>query len=247
MKKIFYLLIAVAVFGLIAISTARAEDSALTATAVGVASSSELEKISSPDQIKNFKIMKKIGDVLYGVRKGTSTEKVELKEPEKPEKAEKPENVATSSKLEKIDHPGLVNLYEKIQKIGTALWGIRKKATSTPLFIEPATATCVAAAIDVKDKVLIARVTAAAAELNTALTARSVCQQTAVIATTTPREALNSCVKTFNETQKAIKEASKKIQNDAWKTYQESLKACRTSATSTSPVPMIEDGGNLFD
>jgi hypothetical protein len=238
MKKTFYLLIAVAVFGLVAVSAVRAEDSVLTTAAVVVASSSELEKIPSPDQIKNFKIMKKIGDVLYGIRKGTSTEKIELK---------KAENTATSSKLEKIDHPNLVNLYEKIQKIGTALWGIRKKATSASLFIEPATAACVATAIDTKDKVLMVRVTAAAVELNTALTVRSVCQQTAVVATTTPREALNSCVKTFNETQKAIKEASKKIQNDTWKTYQEGLQACRTAATSTSPVPMIEDGGNLFD
>lgn len=250
-KTIYSLIIASFVFGLIA-TAVRAEDTnsgaattteAVTtsypATVTTTATPTDLEKILSPEYIKYFQAIKKIGNSLFGVRKATTTNRVEPK---------KPDNAATSSKLEKIEHPGLINLYEKIQKIGTALWGIRKKATSTPaLIIEPEISACVVSAIDVKDKALMARVTAAATELNTALSVRSACQQAAVVATSSPRETLNACVKTFNETHKTIREASKKLQDDTWKAYQESLKACRTAATSTSPVPMIEDGGNLFD
>ncbi len=251
-KTIYSLIIASFVFGLIA-TAVRAEDTdseveattvitateAVTtsypATATTTTVPADLEKIPSPEYIKYFQMIKKIGNSLFGVRKATSTERIELKKPE------------DSNKLEKIEHPGLVNMYEKIQRIGTALWGIKKRATSTPFIIAPEISACVVSAIDVKDKALMARVTVAATELNVALSARSACQQAAVIATSSPRETLNACVKTFGEAHKVIREASKKLQSDTWKAYQESLKACRTSATSTAPVPMIEDGGNLFD
>lgn len=230
MKKIISLLIVAAfVFGLAAIPVVNAQEQERNVNLITSNETEGLEKISSPDQIKDFRIMKKIGNVLFGIRKATTTPRI-----------------ATST-LEKIDHPGLLNLFERIQKIGTALWGIRKKATSTPFIIAPEVSNCVAVAIDVKDKALMARVTAAATELNTALSIRSACQQSAVMASSTPREVLNSCVKTFNNTNKAIKEASKKVQKDSWSVYLESLKACRTAASSTSPVPMIEDGGNIFD
>lgn len=271
MKKTLYSLIIVSfVFGLLAITAVKADETttatATSETAVTVSADapaipegtvinpaptstpparkldinniSDLEKILSPDQIKNFQVMKRVGNTLYGIRKGTTTISV----------------VATSTpgannKLEKIAAPALINLYEKIQKIGTALWGIRKKATSTPpaLIVEPEIASCVAKAIDVKDKALMTRVTAAAVELNSALSVRSACQQDAVIASSSPREAVNACVKTFQASQKTIRDTSKTLQKEVWDTYKESLKACRTAATSTSPVPMIEDGGNLFE
>jgi hypothetical protein len=225
MKKTISLLIVIffvfslVVFGVIG-SVANAENSAnLTGT-------SSLEKIPSPDHIKYFNVLKKIGNALFGVRKATSTP-----------------DIATST-LEKIGHPGLINQFEKIKKIGNALWGIRKKIAWAPIGSE--ISACVATAIDVKDKALIARVTAAAVELNAALSTRSTCQQTALTATSTQRDILNGCVKTFNEAHKAIKEASKKVQQESWNTYKISLKACQTIASSTSAVPMIEDGGNIF-
>ena len=245
MKKIIYsLVIASFVFGLVAIPMTNAQEQEkeqereYNANLIMSNETEGLEKVSSPDQIKYYKIMKKIGNTLFGIRKATSTEKVELKNSESME----------SSKLEKIDHPALVNLFERIQKIGTALWGFKKKATSTPAYIiSPEISACVAAAIDTKDKTLMARVTVAAVELNAALTVRSACQQNAVIATSTPREAVNACVKTFNEAHKAIREASKKVQKDTWTSYQEGLRACRATATSAVAVPTIEDGGSIFD
>jgi len=250
MKKTIYLLIIVSfVFSLAAIpvtNVAEANEASSSGnTAVSPASnitnSSKLEKILSPEHIKYFQVIKKEGNVLFGIRKGTTTA---------PVGNTTAVSVASSSKLEKISAPAFINLFEKIQKIGTALWGIKKKATSTPsapFIIAPEISTCVATAIDVKDKALMARVTAAATELNAALSTRSACQQAAVIATTTPREILNACVKTFNEARKTIREASKKVQTEAWSTYKESLKACGTAATNTSSVPMIEDGESLFD
>jgi hypothetical protein len=197
-----------------------------------------LEKIPSPEQIKNFQAIKKIGNTLYGIKKEIKAEKALT--------ATTSSSAATASKLEKISHPGVINLFEKIQKIGSTLWGIKKKATSTPLIITPEISACVATAINVKDKALMARVTSAATELNTALATRSACQQAAVAATTTPRDTLNACVKTFNEAHKTIKEASKKVQKDSWEIYKNSLKTCRTG-TSTEAVPMVEDGGNIFE
>ena len=270
MKKTIYSLIIVSfVFGLLAISAVKADE---TTTATGTPetpmtistdapapvlapapimatgtppakpapklNASELEKIVSPDQIKDFQVMKRVGNTLYGIRKGTTTISI----------------VATSTqnaanRLEKIAAPALINLYEKIQKIGTALWGIRKKATSTPpvLTVEPEIASCVAKAIDTKDKALMVRVTAAATELNSAISTRSACQQAAVVASSSPREAVNACVKAFQASQKTIRDTSKTLQKEVWDTYKESLKACRTAASSTAPVPMIEDGGNLFE
>ena len=247
-KTICLVIIASFVFGLGATRVLNAQEmlytnnAVTTSASVSATSSVEgLEKISSPDQIRYFQVMKRIGDALFGIRKSTSTQRVEDKKPEL--------NREEQNKLEKIDHPALINMFERIQKIGTALWGIKRKATSTPatpFIISPETAVCVAAAIDVKDKSLMARVTSAATELNVALAARSLCQQNAVKASTTPRDVLNGCVKDFNHAQKAIKDASKQTQKDAWTTYQNSLKACRP-ATSSPAIPMIEDGGNLFD
>lgn len=249
MKKIIYSLVIISfVFGLAAIPATNAQEQEQNqeqnqeqehnANLIMSNETEGLEKVDSPDEIKYFRIMKKIGNTLFGIRKATSTERVEPKKMENDD----------SFKLEKIDHPSVINMFERIQKIGTALWGYKKKATSTPSYvISPEIAACVSKAIDTKDKALMTRVTAAAVELNAALTARSTCQQTAVIASSTPREAVNACVKTFNVAHKAIREASKKVQKDTWTAYQEGLKACRTAATSTVAVPMVEDGGSIFD
>jgi len=225
MKKIISLLIVFSfVFTLAAFSAVKAvEETGDSANLTGISS---LEKIPSPEHIKYFNVLKKIGNALFGTRKATSTP-----------------DIATST-LEKIDHPGLINQFEKIKKIGNALWGIRKKIAWAPIGSE--ISACVATAIDVKDKALIARVTTAATELNAALSARSTCQQTALTATSTQREVLNACVKTFNEARKTINEASKKVQQETWNTYKESLKACQATASSTPAVLMVEDGGNIF-
>jgi len=243
MKKTFYLLVAIAfIFSLAAISTAKADDSE------DIDNEDVLEKIISPDQIKNFQVMKRVGNALFGIRKATGT----------PMSASTTAaTVRQNKQLEKIAAPALINLYEKIQRIGNALWGIRKDGEDdnrdnnyqivSNLVIKPEMAACVAAAIDVKDKALMVRVASAAEELNAALTTRSACQQAAVVATTTPREAVNSCVKAFGEVQKNIKKVSKTIQTETWNTYKDSLKACWASVGEASSTQVIEDGESVFD
>lgn len=228
MKKIIFFL--AAVFFVFSLTIFPAAPAFMETEDSNEASETEnLEKISSPEQIKDFKIMKRIGNALFGTRKMALNQA----------------QVASSS-LEKITHPGLINQFDKIKKIGPALWGIRKRATSTPA-ISPEISACVAAAIDVKDKALMARVTAAAVELNTALSARSACQQAALASTSAQHQALNDCVKTFQAARKTIGEASRQVRKAAWDTYKVSLKNCRIATSSTAAVPMVEDGGDIFE
>ncbi len=279
MKKTIYAMIIVSfVLGLGAI-TVRAEDgkdtpdydyntatpvmttseapvmtTAARATSTQSRENEKFERIPSPEYIKFFEMIRKEGNTLFGIRRSTSTMRGEDKKSEvKGEEANKIEDKKTEAKnenkLEKIEHPALLNLFERIQKIGTALWGIKRKATSTPAMhyaFTPEVATCVATAIDVKDKALMVRVTSAATELNTALLTRSTCQQNTVKTASTTRDILNGCVKAFNEAQKTIRETSKQVQKESWTVYQDSVKACRP-ATSSPAIPMVEDGGNLFD
>lgn len=84
-----------------------------------------LIKIPSPEYIKYFEKIIKIGNTLFGIKKNTDSVKPELKKSE----------TAKNEKLEKISSPEHISLFEKITKIGNDLFGIRKleknKATST--------------------------------------------------------------------------------------------------------------------
>ena len=235
MKKIISLLvIASFIFGLTVFSVASAV--AETEDSTSAISTENLEKIPSPEQIKNFRVIKKIGNTLFGIKKAVSESRVATSTSEK-----------AALTLEKISHPGVINQFEKIKKIGTALWGIRKKATSTPPIISPEISTCVATAIDTKDAAIIERVMAAATELGAALSARNTCQKAALTASSTQHADLNACVQTFNAAHKTIIKTSKEIQTKAWDTYKANLKACRPSISNASEVPTIEDGESVFE
>jgi len=223
-----------------------------------------LEKILTPDQIKNFEKIMKQGNALYGVRKGTSsvgttTANTELKKNELKNDLKKEEK-----KFEKIAAPQLINLYEQIKKVGTALWGIKKEDPKRSesvgrAYVKPEMAACVIAAIESKDDSLKTANTYQATMVNEAISARTTCQKAVInsnTATTTvavaskQKEAFNACVETFKGDMEKIREASKKSHNATWETYKTSLKACQpaTSATTTTTttaegVLMIEDGG----
>lgn len=237
-------------------------------TAWGATATGKREKIDSPDQIKNYRDIIKRGDELFGVLAN------------KMEDAKKREDVkrligdvngpvlsgvrATSSLnidgivgergLEKILAPEFISTYEKIQKIGTSLWGIRKgsvTASSSPL-VRLENATCVVAAIDTKDKAVMSLVTSSAVGLNAAISVRSACQQKAVQSTEQQKAALEACIKDFRTAQKNLRASSKRSQQEIWSVYRTSLKNCQRSAglaTSTKAFEgelLIEDGGNDF-
>jgi len=246
MKKTFILvlLVLVAVSGLVFLP-ARAEDEEDDKNEKEL--SGQVEKISSPDQIRYFKMIKKEDGSLFGVRidkpvKGTSTrEKMATS-------TDKMIASSTSNRLEKIAAPALINLYEKIQKIGSSLWGIRKKnnddrATSTYRIIGSEISACVSAAIEKKDSALKEKIDLANTELKVAIDARTTCQKTAIASTEKQSDNIKACVKTFQSSHETIVKKAKEAQKSAWSTYQADLKLCLASSTSTAPI-IVEDGGS---
>lgn len=238
---------------------------------------SSLEKIPSPEYIKYFREIKKMGDSLFGIKKPTAEiEKI------------KQEIKATSTVgLEKIQSPAHINLFEKIIKIGQDLFGIKKsetnatstKATSTlatkatslekivslsdvkffdqikkigndlfgirkeGVYVLPSMTsdqiTCVSQAIDAKDSKISDALTMATAEINSAISARGVCQKAALSMNTERQGALNVCSKTFMEAQKKASEKTRSTQKEIWTVYNSSLKTCSAGTTEIK----IEDGG----
>lgn len=113
----------------------------------------QLEKIPSPDQIKNFKVIKKENGALYGVRlqnnrpetaTNDSLERIPSPDQIRNFKVIKKENGVLygirlqnmgqtektereEKNLEKISAPQFISQYTQIKQIGAALWGIKKE------------------------------------------------------------------------------------------------------------------------
>jgi hypothetical protein len=215
-----------------------------------------LEKISSPDQIRYFRVLKKENGVLYGIRLEKAEKAEKGEKAEKAEKGEKADNQKNSGvnkeQLEKILAPQLIGLYEKIQKIGASLWGVKKNKTDdknikiAPKFKAVTTEmiTCVSTAIDKKDSALQARITLGATDINSAIVARGTCQKKAIQTIEKQQENLQICVKDFRTKHEEIMKNAKIEQQKIWKAYQGDLKACApVSSTEATSSLMIEDGG----
>ena len=222
---------------------------------------SSLEKILSPEQIKNFKNVQKIGTALFGVRIQKLENKVQNLSNQT---ASSSATIASSTKqiaavkaaaknLEKIVGPWEINLFEKIQKVGNALFGIRKavKANVGGVQITSDIATCLKTAIDAKDTAINSALTAQSSALLQAVTDRGVCQKAALDLTTNDLiiNAFKPCKDTFNKTINDGRDTVKKSRDDVWKTYQQAVKACypTAAATSTDVINgnvLLDDGGN---
>lgn len=304
MKKFIIFSLAIMLgLGTILVVPTLAEDNESDDDAVGVTATTtsnkmqerelvgDLEKIPSPDKICLYNKVNRKGNDLYGVKK-TEAELAKMttttcpviapfleKFSKLPEKAQ-----ATTKKLEKIAAPWLLHQYEQIKKVGTALWGLKKengdkkenketedrdedrnedrpKATSTvaTMYVQPQNATCVINAIRTKDTALTNNNASTTAALNAAITARTSCQEAALLATVTAsstasttvlmnqqKTAMGLCTQAFRESFAVAKEAAKKTHAAIWETYRNALRVCQPAATST-PALMIEDGGgSLF-
>lgn len=210
MKKILFLIIAlVLVFGTMAL----AADNSTTG--------SNLEKISSPAEIKNFGNIKKIGTELWGIRKRV---------------------------MEKINSLQDLENFEAVKKIGNNLWGIRK--IDSQALITPEAATCVKTAIDKKDTAIKDALSNVSSNLANLLDQRNICQKTALDKTTIKeqKEANNICINNFKKDmldgRKTLREAHKNI----WDTYKTDLKACEKLQPKASALPIrFDDGGFGFD
>jgi len=245
------------------------------------------EKILTPVQICLYKDIVRHGNTLYGVKK-SETEISQMSTTTCPvaapilEKFNKLPEQATAMvrQLEKIAAPWFVHQYDQIRQVGTALWGFKKEtATSTPnttpnqtstttpttipmvqTYVTPEKAACVISAIKVKDLALINSNASTIEALNNAISARTLCQETAInltasttatsTASTTLRlmqkEQLMACNQTFQTVFAALKTAANNRHVSIWTTYRNALKACQP-VTTESPDLIIEDGGgSLF-
>ncbi len=220
---------------------------------------SSLEKILTPEQIKNFTNIVKQGNSLYGVRKMASSTEVEHTASTTLEKNNGNAN-NLSRQFEKIAAPWLLNQYEQIKKVGTALWGLKKmdknqeqkKASSTPKYITAAQSACVISAIKTKDTALKTNNEATSLAFNNAISARTTCQEAAinatVAATSTPdlikqqRSELQLCLQAFKESAHSVKEKAAANHKTVWTAYLNELKVCGSSTSATEAL-MVEDGG----
>lgn len=134
-------------------------------------------------------------------------------------------------------------LYEKVRQIGSALWGVKKSATSTSIAVtvRAEAAGCVAEAIRAKDESLKTTVAEMSAALQEAIIDRSACQQEAVKVTESQQAEIEACVKAFRTAHQRLVEAYKKSHLAAWNAYKAALRSCQPSEGSSQQL-MVEDG-----
>ena len=205
------------------------------------------EKISSPDQIKNFQSIKKEGNSLFGIRK--SEQKKE--QPNKANPAQSGNALNGNSNLEKISSPADIPLFEKIEKRGNALWGVRKDGGTkyVPVYVTPEAVQCVKDAMDKKDVALKAATTKHDASVLAALDTRNVCQKTALsqITAQTQFDTNKTCVNNFLVGLKEINKIGTDEKGVAKKVFVADLKVCTALLGSGSQDIMIEDGGDIVE
>jgi len=215
-----------------------------------------LEKILSPDQIKFFDNIEKVGSTLFGIRKQTQqdrTSRVPQQTDQTPTSdsganAENPNLfTATSSigqRLEKILSPDQIKFFDNIEKVGSILFGIRKNASPKPVFIEPTSASCVKDAINKK----VASLKTAMSNRDQAnlalLDTRTACELAALDKTTAQDQSdANQLCISADQKAKADNETSfMKTSEAIRKTFQAEVKQC--IGTSNNTVTINSDSTN---
>jgi len=258
MKKILISLLILAFLVPVLVFSAENEGAVPMLTSTISSSGSALEKILSPDQIKFFKVMKKEGNTLYGIRI-EAKEKIQASVENASEVSAMKVKEATN-RLEKIAGPWDVKMFEKIKQVGNALWGYRKQETEhlgvnklTPEII-----TCLKTAIDKKDEAIKKTVVVASDELVAAIDGRNTCQKAALDLSTNPEiiKAFKICKENFEKAVKESRNQAKRYRDEAWKVYKQEMKTCHAlnQANDVDSVEsseegnvLMEDGGDLLD
>lgn len=220
----------------------------------------DLQRIPSPDQIKNFQNIKKVGNALMGKPKDQRGSNPGKPKGEKPANAsstkprgEKPPKGVGTSTLEKISHPNEIKNFEKVQKIGSTLYGVRKGgAQKPPVYVTPEALACVKAAIDKKDLAEKSVVTSRGEKVFAAIDARNTCQKAALDKTTAKEQgaANKICAESFKSSMEEINTSMEATKTSNWTTYNADLKSCsalQTTTTTSANTIAIEDGGSTTD
>lgn len=214
------------------------------------ASGEQLEKILSPKDITFFEKIKKIGNALFGIKKKNAGKQAEVKKQEEPaaEVSGSAEETAENLNLilsdsgnggeEKIFSPNDIKLFEKIKKVGNALYGIRKKTVLKPLFIKPENAGCIKSALSVKGTSLKVTMMMRNEKVLAAHDARIACE-IATLDKATAIEQYKANLECFQAEQKSRKEIDaefnkgKKATQDTFRT---DVKTCVQTTATTTPA-----------
>lgn len=212
-----------------------------------------LEKIPTPDQIKNFKVIKNIDGALYGIRlQNMTNSQVKTQTQAKVKTSVDLEQRASSSSasLEKIPAPQFIKDYEKIQKIGNALWGVKKisntQKTNRYYQVSSDMKDCVSKAINTKDDALKNYLTNNNDSLLDLISDRQACQLLALETLDGQGEKVAACNQEFQKKHQAITKAMKDSHVKIWNQYREDLKTCSPNSSSEGATLMIEDGGSVL-
>jgi len=231
-----------------------------------------LERIPSPGQIKNFKMIKNEQGVLYGIRLHNITTSQVQNQNKTQVKNQEPINAKANNqaqlnsesqanikagKLEKIPAPQFIKDYEKIQKIGTALWGVKKETVNKNIndnmkaapnryrVIGSDIKTCVATAIKDKDVALKAQLVSNNSDLSDIIDARQACQLIALESMGGQEDKINTCNRDFQAKHQKLLKGMKENQKNIWKTYKDDMQACLPAkSVQEGELLLIEDGGS---
>lgn len=217
MKKAILMLVALSlVVGTIALAKEGEQKSSKPDDSVKMITGDKLEKISSPEDVKNFDKIVKKGKELYGMRKMI---------------------------MEKIKNPSEVVNFSNVKKIGNTLWGVpnqtlvRPEAASCVKAALDKRDTALKSGIATGTPNLINIIDKRTACQKAAIDEPSVKEQ---------REANKACVKAYKNSVEQARKAIKDYRDNIWKTLKEDLKACSLlqggNGNSANDIK-IDDGG----
>jgi len=209
--------------------------------------SEKLEKISSPEEIKLFKVIKKENGALYGIK--LSDQERQKKE----DGGQDATKLSRETKLEKIPTANDISFFEKIKKIGNALWGVKKQmppySGTNSAIVDDNTRACVITTIDTKDTAVKDLIAKQSTDRQQTITERNTCQKAAFDTIEKQKTNLAACAKNFKEANVKIQNEYKQSHQTIWKSYLTSLKECsKLLKTDTSDNEsknseiLIEDG-----
>lgn len=217
MKKAILMLVALSlVVGTIALAKEGEQKSSKPDDSVKMMTGDKLEKISSPEDVKNFDKIVKKGKELYGMRKMI---------------------------MEKIMHPSEMVNFSNVKKVGNTLWGVPNQTLVRPeaascvkAALDKRDAT-LKSGIANGTPILITVIDARTACQKAALDETTVKEQ---------REANKVCIKTYKNSVEKAKKAINEYRDNVWKTLKEDLKACSLlqggNGNSANDIK-IDDGG----
>ena len=213
-----------------------------------------LERIPSPDQIKNFRVMKNENGALYGVKVQNTNQSAN---------ANANSAVASNGQtLERIPSPDQIKNFRVMKNENGALYGIRIQNTNQAQIktgeqtkneqvraqnrvVDADIKTCVATAIDKKDSALKTRLTNMNNDVSALIDVRNACQKQALDSETNQAENLKACSTTFEVKFKELNGVTRENHKNIWTNYQNEMKACLPAQeVKEGATLLIEDGGS---